>query len=241
MVIMLFFLFAACAHMSSTWKVVPLSEVDLPGAAVTVVMSDSGCRGLADALTVEINRRVALRVDPASGTRLALSHCNLDVGAEVDLTQMYAGLGAGLTGGEEHRNEIIRAKASAVLTVEIDSRPVATLGAKGQRVRHLLSADNRRTQARVSVVDGVMRDMARQLAQQIAPEPEVVRRRTYRNPDQGSAHALHNEAVAAERRGELGRALTLAKQAAGALPTPAAQAYVKELDTRLRSRRYVER
>jgi hypothetical protein len=238
---MLVFLFAACAHIPATWEVTPNAAVALPGAAVAVVMADKRCRGMADALTVEINRRSGLHVDPRSSTRLALSHCALDVKAEVDLTQLYPGLGSGLTGGVEHRDEVVRANGNVVLTVEIDSRPIATLGAKGQRIRRLSTSDSGRVQGRIAVLNGVIRDLAADLAQQLDPEPEVVRRRMYRNPDPGSARALHNQAVEAERAGDFGRALRLAKQAAGASPSIARDAYVDELQDRIRSSRYVER
>ncbi len=238
---MLFFLFAACAHVPATWEVTPEAGVRLPEAGVAVVMSDNDCRGLADALTKELNRRSAVRVDPTSATRLALSHCDLDVRSEVELTQLYPGLGAGLTGGVEHRDEVVRAKGSVVLTIEINSRPSATFGAKAQRIRRLSSTQTRRTQGRISVVDGVTRDMAEQLAQRVAPEPELVHRRMYRNPDPGSARALHNRAVQAERAGDIGLALKLAKQALGAAPSTAADQYVQLLESRLQSSRLVER
>ncbi len=224
---MLFVLLSACAHLTATWESTPAARVDVSGAAMAIVADDGRCQGIADALAREIRRRDGVRVSPDAKVRLALSRCEVDVRTEVDITQLYPGLGGGLTGGSEERDELIRAVGSVALTVEVDGRPQATLGAKSHRVRRV--AGQERISSRLSVTEGVARDLAQELAQQVAPEPEVVRRRFYRDPEPGSARALHNQAVDAERVGDLSRALELAKKAAGASPTQANQQYVSEL------------
>jgi len=225
--------------MTATWEVTPDARFALSDARVAIVADHKNCRSIADALTREISRRSGVRVAPDAPVRLALSRCSVDVQTEVDIAQLYPGLQSGLTGGTEQRDEIIRAVGKVALTVEVDGRPQATMGAKSHRVRHLRTGEH--AQGRLSVADGVARDLARELAQQVAPEPEVVRRRFYRDPEPGSAQALHNQAVDAERVGDLSAALELAQKAAGASPTPAHQAYVAELKARMSDSRYVER
>jgi len=235
---MLLVLLSACAHLTATWEITPDARVDVSGAAMAIVADDRRCQGIADALAREIHRREGVRVSPDASVRLALSNCEVEVRTEVEINQLYPGLGGGLTGGSEEREEFIRAVGSVALTVEVDGRPQATLGAKSHRVRRL--QERGRLHGRLSVTDGVARDLAQDLAQQVAPEPEVVRRRFFRDPEPGSANALHNLAVDAERVGDISRSLELARRAAGASPTRANQAYVAALEARLSGSRYVE-
>jgi len=236
---MLLFLLSACAHMNATWEFTPDAQVDVSATAVAIVADNEQCRHIADALADELNRREALKVRPDAKVRLALSHCQMHLRTEVDISQLYPGLGGGLTGGSEQRDEVVRATGSVALTVEVDGRPQNTLGAKSQRVTRLQGKSS--AQARLGLNAGVARDLAVELSQKIAPQPERVRRRLYRNPEPGSAQALHNQAVEAERSGDLPRALELAKQAQGASPSRAHHAYVQTLEARVSSSRYVER
>jgi hypothetical protein len=235
---MLVYLLTACAHMTASWVETPDARVDVSGAAMAIVVDDRRCQGIADALVRELQRRDGVRVSPDAVVRLALSRCEIAVRSEVDISQLYSGLGTGLGGGTEVRDEVVRAVGTVAMTVEVDGRPQTTLGARSHRVRRLSDTD--RTQGRLSLTDGVARDIAVDLAQQVAPEPEVVRRRVYRDPETGSARALHNAAVEAERSGDLSRALELARRAAGAAPTAAHQGYLEALEARLEQRRYVE-
>jgi len=235
---MLLIFLSACAHMTATWEVTPAARIDVPTASVAIVADNERCRHIADALVKEIQRRDGVRVSPDSRVRLALSHCDVKIRSEVDIAQLYPGLGGGLTGGSEQRDEILRAVGSVALTVEVDGRPQNTLGAKSHRVSRVQGSNG--AQSRLSLMGGVARDLAGELAQQVAPEPEKVRRRLYRDPEPGSAQALHNQAVEAERSGDLARALGLARQAAGASPTRAHQAYVRTLESRVSDSRYVE-
>ncbi len=236
---MLIVLLSACAHMSASWEITPDAQVEMSAPQLSIVADDRRCRPIADALTQELQRRRDVRVAPNSRVRLALSRCDVEVSTEVDIAQLFPGMGSGLTGGTEHREELIRSVGSVALTVEVDGRPQTTLGAKSHRVRRV--QDGQRALGRLSLSDGVSRDLASQLAQQVVPEPEVVRRRFYRDPEPGSARALHNQAVDAERTGDLKRALELARKAAGASPTRVHQEYLSELEARVMDSRYVER
>jgi hypothetical protein len=235
---MLFLLLSACAHMNATWEITPATRVGVSEASMAIVADNEQCRHIADALAQEIDRREGVQVSPNASVRLALSHCQVRMRSEVDITQLYPGLDGGLTGGSEQRDEVIRAIGSVALTVEVDGRPQATLGAKSHRVSRVQGKNG--AKSRLGLLSGVARDLAVELAQQIAPEPEQVRRRLYRNPEPGSAEALHNQAVEAERNGDLSRALELAKRAAGAAPGRAHHAYVQTLEARVSGRRYVE-
>ena len=235
---MLLVLLSACAHMTASWEFTPDAQVAIPSADVAIVADEERCRHIADALVTELRSRDGTRVSPDSRVRLVLSHCGTQVRAEVDVTQLYPGLASGLTGGTERLDEVLRATGSVALTVEIDGRPVSTLGARGHRVARV--GDHSGIKTRLNLTSGVARDLAAELAQQMVPQPEHVRRRIYRDPEPGSADALHNQAVAAERAGDLQKALVLAKRAQGANPTRSGQSYVAVLESRLSQRRYVE-
>ena len=78
------------------------------------------------------------------------------------------------------------------------------------------------------------------LAQQLVPVPEVVRRRWYRNPEPGTARALHNRAVDAERSGDLAAAIQFAEAAVDADRNPRTVAYLRTLQRRYGDTRFVE-
>jgi len=230
---MVLFLALACAHTQATWEYVPHAAVDQPLPAVSVIVSDPRCRDVADALAVGLSTREGIQVVPDASARLHLNLCRVDIRTEVDVTQLYPGLGAGLTGGVEQRDVAIRGAGQAVMTVEIEGKPVAMVNAEGHRVRMIRETDTDRLQRRATVQASVIRDLADELAQKVAPTAERIRRRWYRNPTPGTARALHNQAVDAERTGDLGEALRLARMAVEVSQTVGSVGYVRALEQRV--------
>ena len=83
-------------------------------------------------------------------------------------------------------------------------------------------------------LDDVRRDLAYDLADQVAPLPATIRRTLYADPEPGTARQLHNQAVDAERDGDLSKALQLAREAYGANPTAASMRYIEQLQDHAR-------
>ena len=238
---MVLFLTLACVYSHATWEYTPRSAIDAAIPTVAVVAADRRCAEVADALAVDLSLRKDIRVDPDASARLLLNLCRVDIRTEVDVAQLYPGLGAGLTGGVERRDVAIRGIGQAVLTVEIDGEPTMMLHADAHRVRMMREQGAESLVRRSSVHSSVVSDLAEELAQQVAPVSERIRRRWYRNPDPGTARALHNEAVDAERTGDLVNAIRLAHEAMDAHRTLVSAAYVKALELRMADSRYVER
>ena len=141
----------------------------------------------------------------------------------------------------EHREEAIRGKGTAVMTVEISNEPVIMLHSEGHRVRVVREDDPSNLQRRSVVHNNVVSDIAEDLAQQLVPTSETIRRRWYRNAEPGTSKALHNQAVDAERSGDLAEALRLAREAVNANRTPASVAYLRSLEQRQSKHVFVEK
>jgi hypothetical protein len=77
--------------------------------------------------------------------------------------------------------------------------------------------------------DRLANDLADKLADRIAPLPATLRRTIYPDPEPGTARQLHNDAVAAEKAGNLDAALQLARQAYAADPSPGAMDYLEDV------------
>ena len=128
----------------------------------------------------------------------------------------------------------------AVLTIEVDGQPVGMLNSERKRVRMVRDGDPSHLHKRSYIRDRVVSDVVDDLAQQLIPVPEVVRRRWYRNPEPGTAKALHNRAVDAERSGDLAAAIRFAEAAVDADRKPRSVAYLKSLQARYGNTRFVE-
>ena len=240
-VVTMFILFAlACSHTQAVWEHTPKPITSAPTKEVSVVVSDRRCQVVADALALELSMRTGVQVVPNARTRLLLNLCQLTVRTEVDIEQWFpvAGLeGSGIT---DKREQVIRGEGRAVLTVEYDGRPINMVRGEGYRVRSIRDDDPAHLQRRSVVRESVVRDVSEALAQQIVPVAEVVRRRWYRNPEPGTARALHNQAVDAERAGDLNAAIRLAQEAQDASRTPTSVRYLNTLRQRRAEIEYAE-
>lgn len=237
---MFIFLALACSHTQAVWEHTPQAVTRAPTTEVAVVASDHRCQAVADGLALELSMRDGVRVVPDARTRLLLNLCQLNVRTEVDIEQWFpvAGMeGAGVT---DRREQVIRGEGRAVLTVEFDGQPINMVKGEGHRIRLIRDDDPAHLQRRSVVRADVLRDVSEALAQQIAPVPEVVRRRWYRNPEPGTSRALHNQAVDAERAGDLSAAIRYAQQARDALRTPASVRYLNALEQRRAAMEYAE-
>ena len=234
---MLLLLMLACAHTSAVWESVPPSKVDAPLSTVAVVSSDKRCQEYANALAVEFSMREGVVVAPQARTRLLLNLCRLDVSTEVDVTQTYS---AGATSMLEQRDQAVRGHGMAVLTIEVDGQPIGMLNSERKRVRMVREGDPSHLHKRSYIRERVVADVVDDLAQQLVPVPEVVRRRWYRNPEPGTARALHNRAVDAERSGDLAAAIQFAEAAVDADRNPRTVAYLRTLQRRHGDTRFVE-
>ncbi len=236
---MLLLLALACSHTQAVWEYTPQPFTSAPTTEVSVVVSDRRCQMLADSLAVALSMRDGVRVVPQARTRLLLNLCRVDLETEVDITQMYLesdGLSA-----VDRREQIVRGDGSAVLTVELDGRPIDMLNTTGNRVRMIREGDPTHLYRRSVIHDSVVRDMSEDLAQQLVPVAETIRRRWYRNPEPGTSRELHNQAVDAERSGDLAAAIQLAEESVNASRTPQTVRYLQALRQRQSEIEYVER
>ena len=234
---MLFLFALACAHTNAVWEAAPPPKVDAPLGAVAVVASDKRCQEFANALAIEFSMRDGVTVAPQARTRLLLNLCRLEVSTEIDVTQTYS---AGATSMLEKRDQAVRGHGMAVLTIEVDGQPVGMLNSERKRVRMVREGDPSHLHKRSYIRERVVSDVVDELAQQLVPVPEIVRRRWYKNPEPGTAKALHNEAVDAERSGDLAAAIQLAQQAVDADRSPRSVAYLRALKARYGDTRFVE-
>jgi hypothetical protein len=129
----------------------------------------------------------------------------------------------------------------AVMTIEVDEQPVGMVNTEANRVRMVREGDPSHLHKRAYIRDRVVGDMANDLAQKVAPLPETVRRRWYRNPEPGTAKDFHNKAVDAERSGDFTSAIRFATQSMNASRTPRTVSYLRDLEARRSNQRFVEK
>ena len=225
-------------HSQAIWETSPRPVVPATTARVSVVSSDKRCQDFANALAIEFSMRNGIEVVPDAPTRLLLNLCRVELSTEIDVTQTYSSGSSSLL---EQRDQAVRGHGMAVMTIEVDGQPIGMVNSEAKRVRLVRDGDPSHLHKRSYIRDRVVGDIADDLAQQIAPLPQVVRRRWYRNPEPGTARDFHNKAVDAERSGDMTDAIQFAEAAVNAERTPRSVAYLKELETRRSERRFVEK
>ena len=238
-ILMLSFLFFfACTHTQAVWESSPRPVVATPLARVSVVSSDKRCQDFADALAIEFSMRPGVVVVPRGDTRLLLNLCRLQLSTEIDISQVYTGGSASVL---EQRNQAVRGHGQAVLTIEVNGQPIGMVNSEASRVRLIRAGDPAHLHRRSNIRERVVSDIAEDLAQQLVPIPERIRRLWYRNPEPGTAKAMHNQAVDAERSGNLAEAIRLATEAVNAARNPVSVAYLRALEARRSSSHFVEK
>ena len=138
---------------------------------------------------------------------------------------------------QERRRYNMRGWASAEMVVQSPESPPAHLtgGAERREDSPWVSEGTLELPRAALLEEAARRDLATDLADQIAPLPATIRRTLYRDPEPGTSRQLHNDAVDAERRGNLDEALKLAQQAYAANPTAAGMRYIEALQEHARA------
>ncbi|MDP2313526.1 MAG: hypothetical protein Q8P41_11520 [Pseudomonadota bacterium] len=223
-------LMLGCAkHVS--WDVQPRPSYELPGLEVSVVAGERPCKRVADDLAKTLSARPGVVVKPDAPVRLLVQDCEQEIDTIVELEQNFPGIVYGTNVFQERRRYDMRGWANAVLIVDSPAAPTVRLaGGSERRVRGPWISDGELDMPRVfTLQQAVRRDLATDLADQLAPLPATIRRTLYPDPEPGTSRQLHNLAVDAEREGELDEALRLAKEAYAANPTASGMDYIEAL------------
>lgn len=221
--------FAGCVHQVS-WEVQPRPSYTLPSLELSVVAGDRACKRVADELVDVLAARPGVRVKPGSAVQLTVGRCDEGSDITVEIQNQFVGGSAVDPRYDQERRYHRRAWATGELTVSGPSAPVTLLGTAERTDRGQWGGESAtEIPALITLRDALRRDLARDLADQVAPLPETLRRMVYRDPQPGTSRQLHNEAVQAERDGDLQRAHDLAAQAYAANPTRAEILYMDEL------------
>lgn len=229
-------LLLGCAR-QVTWQVQPLASYALPSLEVSVVAADRGCKKVADELASTLSARPGVVVRPDASVRLQLQSCEAQVDTVVEMESTYPGLVYDTRVVHERRRYDMRAWATAEMVVQSPDAASAHLtgGAERREDGPWVSEGTLELPRAMSLEESVRRDLAHDLADQIAPLPATIRRTLYRDPEPGTARQLHNAAVDAERAGKLDEALRLAEQAYAANPTAAEMRYMQALQDHARA------
>jgi hypothetical protein len=240
-VVLLLLATVGCVHQVA-WEVQPRPSYTLPALQVSVVALDRGCKHVADDLVEALGARPGVEVRPGAGVQLGVHDCDDGNQTNIEVEFQFGGLrqDGGLV--QEQRRYHQRAWATAEITVHGPGAPVTLLG-NAERTNRSQWEDARELDVPglFAMREGLRRDLARDLADQVAPLPETIRRLVYRDPEPGTARQLHNQAVDAERGGDLQAALQLAQEAYAANPSPGALAYIEDLKAHAESVGYALR
>ncbi|MFN7146318.1 MAG: hypothetical protein ACK4YP_21270 [Myxococcota bacterium] len=227
----LFLLVLGCAKQVS-WEVQPAPSYELSSLEVSVVAGERGCKRVADELATALVARPGVRVRPDAPVRLEVRDCEDEVDTTVELESTYPGLVYSTRVFSERRRYDMRGWASATLLVKPETGPAVSLVGGAERRNRTPWDEDRHFEApgaAVALREAVRRDLAHDLADQLAPLPTTLRRRLYTDPEPGTSRELHNAAVDAERAGNLDEALRLAKEAYAANPTASGMRYIEAL------------
>ncbi|MFZ5475858.1 MAG: hypothetical protein ACOZNI_03710 [Myxococcota bacterium] len=215
----------ACAHRVS-WEVQPAPAYTLASMEVAVVAGDRSCKRVADELAEALSAR-GVTVRPDAAQRLEVRKCDELLHTNIEVLSMDYGLAYAQGVRTERRRYTMRGTAHAELWVGDRTK---LLGAADRNLRGpWVTEGDLDLPGALALREGLQRDLARDLAQQVAPLPETISRRLYRDPEPGTARQLHNEAVEAERGGDLDRAVALAREAYAADPSMTSLRYLEEL------------
>lgn len=225
---MLFLL--GCVHQVS-WTIQPPAALALQQTEVAVVAAEPGCRALADSLVDALGSRPGIVVRPDAAQRLTVHRCDEQVTTSIDIEGNYPGLDYGSGVYQERRRYSLKGSASGEMVVDgLGSAPVRFAETVDRDIRSAwVNEGNLDIPASMELRERLADDLAGTLADKIAPLPETIRRSIYADPEPGTSRQLHNDAVAAERAGNLDEAMRLARQAYAAQPSPAAMDYIEEL------------
>ena len=226
-----------CAHRVS-WEVQPVPTYTLPAAPTTmlaVVADGRQCKAVADAVAASLNTRPGVKVSSEAAIRLIVQNC--DQGQETTLEVEMGGQSASgfngtgaVVGGDRRRYTLHGWSAAEMTVISPSGNEVILSGTADQTVRSSWVGDADMDVPRaITLADALAKEVAANLANQLAPLPVSLHRRLYADAAPGSAKDLHNRAVSAEQAGDLVGALDLARQAQAVDPSRAAADYLDEL------------
>jgi hypothetical protein len=223
-----------------------VAAVSLPSLRLAVISDDRSCRKVADELAKALTARPGVDVSPSAPVRLVVSNCDERIDSSVELNYDYMGLGYDDSVVRQDRRYTQHVRATAKLMVLRPDADSVTLPGTAERTartwgdlprhgsRELPAAASAETGTgmadALALREQVRRDLAYGLADKVAPLPERLKRIVYADPEPGTAQQLHNQAVEAERRGDLDEALRLARQAWAADPSAVSKAYIEQLE-----------
>lgn len=228
---MILLLAFACGHSQVAWEFQAPPAVSAPLSDIVVVASGAECQSVANEFAMALAMREGFTVHPEARTRLLLNMCSVESETRVVAAAQAdkpVAKNAPPVGGL-----IGRGKGRAVLTVELDGRPIGMLQAESLRMQRSPDTDPLSSTLGADIEQGVVTDIATDLVHQLAPLPEMVQRRWYRKPKPGSAKSLHNQAVEAERAGNFEEAVRLARQAAETDRNRHTADYLRAVEARL--------
>lgn len=223
-------LLAACAHQVS-WQVQPVAAVNLPDFELAVLVDDVRCKEVAQRLVDALRARPGVTVTPTSDQKLVVTACEGQVWTwfEVETNDLGIRYKDVVT---ERRRYTRQGIGRAQMLVIAKSAATVTLDVSAERTVRgpWLESQDEDAGEPVNVQVAVDRDLGWQLADKIVPLPETISRRIYRDPEAGTAHELLNNAVDAEKAGDLDHALALARAAYAADPKAEAMDYIELLE-----------
>lgn len=210
------------------WEVRPAPTVELDTTNIAVATEDRACKPVADQLVRTLSARPGVVVQPRAETRLVVESCEQFVETTVEIQQDQAETGTLAT---DRRRTTVVGEGVAIVGVYNGQERIAEIEVS---VDLQDRADWNATENGAPEVAGMSRgvdeELAVSIADKIAPLPQDLKRRMYKDAEPGTARALHNQAVVAEQDGDLDLALSLAEGAYAANPTASNMRYVEELE-----------
>jgi hypothetical protein len=216
-------LLVGCAHTVNV-SVPPAPALTGLPERVAVVVGPGECHDVATSLVASLRDDQAFVLDPTAPLQLEVLDCDASMRpptVEVVLSET-----------QDQRRVQIEGRAHAIIGVRVGGSVAAHLiGAAHRTVAGGWGQTNVRALSR-----GVARDLnqgvADDIAAQLRPIPRVVARRVYPNAPEDSPRGWLNQAVAAERAGDLDEAVRLVALAQERRPTAQLAAYRAELERR---------
>lgn len=227
-------LLLACATAPVTWKVHPDPVLEVDTTRVAVAADSRECREVADALIETLGARPGVRIDPAATTSLLVTDCAVSTQPTVEVQHLGGSDDPMAPGFEEQRRVVVDGQGSARVVVTSNGVHLSDLSVKAIASEASPWSEDAVPAARVYAVDQEIVDcLADEVADALVPLPVDLERRIYKDPEPGTARALHNQAVAAEATGDIPTALELARASYAANPSPRSARYIDALEVRL--------
>lgn len=225
---MLFFALGLGCAKTVAWKISPVPAVEVDTAAVSVAASGAECRELADEVLSVLGSRPGVRIEPEAQTRLVVRDCEQFLATIVEVEEA---MGDDIT-DTSRRRVTVEGTGNAVVEVWSGDVVVAELTPQEFHTESSAWADEGRIPApRARAVTTALNEgVADAVADDLAPLPESLQRKLYAKAEPGTARALHNEAVEAEKRGDLDEAMRLAREAYAADPSARSMRYLEQLE-----------